>query len=409
MDTPFLHRDAAAAMGPSMDADACLALRPASVECGLCRDACPRSAIEWAEADIRVSDACVDCGRCAAVCPSAALVFKAAGMHHVALDPTAGPLTLRVECQRVPPQSRQPGSQVLPCLGAATALQMLEWMAAGRVPVLMDRGWCADCPAGGAHAVTTFEVVADARHDAAIALGVRSDAVDAGLPSIENAPLPSARALPPPQAARATGAAMGRRSFFATLRGGARSVAAAVARPRWTRTRAACRPSVTLSAERARRSAVLAALAARAGHALSAAAFPSLSAHANCCHEGVCAAACPSGALSLVDNDDHHAGLDFNAAACIGCGLCEQLCPHGALSLAQAGPADAAAPVMPVALTRHPLRRCTRCDDEFVAREDTALCPRCVMAREQSHNLFGALLTGSAGRNASTPLDDPRR
>ena len=105
MNTPSLHRNAAAAMGPSMDADACLALRPASVECGLCRDACPRSAIEWAEATVRVSDACVDCGRCAAVCPSAAMVFKAAGMHHVALDPTAGPLALRVECQRVPPQS----------------------------------------------------------------------------------------------------------------------------------------------------------------------------------------------------------------------------------------------------------------------------------------------------------------
>jgi ferredoxin len=158
---------------------------------------------------------------------------------------------------------------------------------------------------------------------------------------------------------------------------------------------------------RKRRAQALARLAAAGGHTLSAAAFPLLRAHETCAHEGVCAAACPSGALTLVDCDGDQVGLDFDPTACLGCGLCAELCPHGALSVAQAGPAGALADG-PVALTRHDLRQCNDCGVTFVAPTDAAACPRCRMARAQARDLFGSLRRGRT-RSAAPVSPDPQR
>jgi ferredoxin len=343
--------------------------------------------LDWRDDGVCISANCVGCGRCAAVCPTGAL--EVAGFAPPA-SLAGADSALYLECQRVPAALRHAGAQVIPCLGGLTPLQLIEWVAQGRTPVLLDHGWCAACPAGAAMAPTTAEALDEAALDLR---SVAGDIVD--LPHLQSAPLPASKALPATAAAPA-GPALGRRAFFATLRGGAPAVVAANRPTAWRATRSACRPSAQIQAARKRRANALEHVARRAGNALSAAAFPVLRAHDACTHEGVCAAACPSGALASVERADGSVGLDFEAASCVGCGLCVRLCPHDALSLTQAGDASLLHDPAPRTLTRHALASCTKCDASFVALAGAALCPRCAAAKAQARDLFGSLFTHRA-------------
>lgn len=368
---------------PRLTPDACLALRPAATECGLCTQACPVGAFDWREDGVHIGAACVGCGRCAAVCPSGAI--EVAGFELTPALAGAASTDLYIECQRVPAALRHTDAQLVPCLGGLTPLQLIESVAQGRAPVLLDHGWCAACPAGAAMARTTAEAVGEAAFDLHSVAGERIKP-----PRLQSAPLPANKALPATTAIPA-GPALGRRAFFATLRGGAPAVVAATRVAPWRANRSACHLSTQIQATRRQRADALERAARRAGRPLSAVAFPELRAHESCTHEGICAAACPSGALTRVERADGSVGLDFEAATCVGCGLCVRLCPHDALSLAQAGDASLPHDSAPRALTRHALTICTQCDASFVASAGADLCPRCAMARAQARDLFGSL------------------
>lgn len=386
--------------GIHVDVDACLARRPAAIACSACLEACPATALTWADDSVSVESGCMACGRCAAACPSGAITVS--GFQSIAPAPAAVSGELTIECTRVPQHLRRSGAVTVPCLGGVTALQLLELAARGHLAVLVDRGWCEHCPAGRDQAASFAGIVGGAGCELRTAL---DDAAGDGLlplPRIDRVPLPLAMAGPPLRVGVPLSAALDRRGFFAAFRAGASAVVAAASRPRHTRSRAACRPSATLLQHQADRGKALAAVALRLNRPLSAAAFPAVTAHGNCCHQGVCAAGCPSGALRVVEDDASGlVGLDVDTALCLGCGLCAELCPQGALSVTATGLATEPWQPGPRALTRHMLRSCTQCADGFIARDDADLCPRCVMAREQARNLFGSLLTGSARRNAS--------
>ena len=385
--------------GVHVDVDACLARRPASIGCGACVDVCPTDALSWSHDSVLVESWCLECGRCAAACPGGAI--SVGGFDAPMIEPAAIPRELWLECGRVPSHLRRRASHTVPCLGGITALSLLEHAARGYSVVLLDRGWCAKCPQGRDKSASMAEVVADALFDLRAATGGARAAGVLPLPRIDQVPLPASVATAPPSGGSLSGVALDRRGFFSALRGGARSIAAAASRPRHTRTRAACRPSEAVRQHLADRAGALAAVARRVNRPLSAAAFPAVTAHGHCCHEGVCAAACPSGALRVVEDDaSGQVGLDINASLCLGCGLCAQLCPHGALSVTAAGQATETLQPGPRALTRHTLRACSQCRAGFIPRDDSGLCPRCAMAHAQARSLFGTLLTGSASRNA---------
>lgn len=372
---------------PRLMVDACLALRPAATECGVCAQACPVAAFDWRDDGVCISADCVGCGRCAAVCPTGAI--EVAGFAPTATLAGADS-ALYFECQRVPAALRNAGAQVVPCLGGLTPLQLIEWVAQGRTPVLLDHGWCMACPAGAAVAHTTAEALDEAAFDLRSVAGER-----VATPRLQSVPLLANKALPATAAVPA-GPALGRRAFFATLRGGAPAVVAATRPTAWRATRSACLPSTQIQVNRRQRANALERVAQRAGSALTAAAFPVLRANDACTHEGVCAAACPSGALASVERADGSVGLDFEAATCVGCGLCVRLCPHDALSLAQAGDASLPHDPAPRALTSHALASCTQCEASFVAPAGATLCPRCSMAQAQARDLFGSLFNHRA-------------
>ena len=386
--------------GIHVDVDACLARRPAGMACDACVEVCPARALNWADDSVSVEAGCMGCGRCAAACPSGAITVG--GFEALGATPDAAGHELCIECARVPSRLRRADAVTAPCLGGVTSLDLLNIAARDQVAVLLDRGWCSACPAGLDMASALADIVGDAGSDLRTALDGAACHALLPLPRIDHLPLRPHLALAPPSGAGSGGSEVDRRGFFASFRAGPRTVVAAASRPRHSRTRAACRPSATVARHQTERADALAAVAQRLQLPLQASAFPAVSAHRNCCHEGVCAAGCPSGALRLVEDEaGGQVGLDFDAALCLGCGLCAALCPQRALSVTAVGSVTESWRPGPQPLTRHTLRSCSQCEDGFIPRDDTELCPRCAMAREQGRNLFGALLTGSARRNTS--------
>ena len=323
-----------------IDGAACLAVASPFAACRRCVDLCPTDAIALDGRVITASDErCVGCGRCAAACPTEAIGVPGFG------SMTAG----SVECARVAPRDRLPGAAVVPCLGG---LGLTEFLESGLVPV--DRGWCADCQAGGVDAPW-----ADAVTDA--------DAVRAWLGRepvrVEWQPLPARRALPLPEHLDAKGA--GRRGLFRRIadRPPAPTVEVAVRR---------LEPEAML-----RRAATIERLG---GEPAPARLLPSLTVSEACDANRICVAACPTAALAVV-TDAAGTGLDFDAVRCTACGVCATACPAEAITVAARGDGDAAAPL---ALTRDPARSCPDCGQVFVPKDGAVVCSVCTNEREMA-------------------------
>jgi ferredoxin len=123
--------------------------------CALCQDRCPTNAISLTGRSIEIDAArCIGCGQCAAVCPTDAIEAGGFGS-----SPQDSPT---FECRRTSDRQRIAGSSVVPCLGGLSVSRLLE--AVLRLEqdiVIVDRGWCETCQAGGGGAPWT-EALRDA-------------------------------------------------------------------------------------------------------------------------------------------------------------------------------------------------------------------------------------------------------
>jgi formate hydrogenlyase subunit 6/NADH:ubiquinone oxidoreductase subunit I len=215
------------------------------------------------------------------------------------------------------------------------------------------------------------------------------------LPARRAAPLPRSR-MPRAIPAAEASPAMGRRGFFGHLaRGAAMTANAASAagapHPPPLRRRALATP------ERERRLELLGLIAARAGVPLPASLFPALAADGACCNHNVCAAMCPTRALHAYRDADH-AGLAFDAAACIACGACVAGCPEKALTLDLRGAPAAAGDMR---LTRHRVHECADCGAP--AREAGGPCDACRTASALARDAFSSIFQGVPQGGARTP------
>lgn len=376
----FSYLDAARQV--MMDPDACLALRPAAQDCDKCRSACPVSAFDWTESGVLVTERCLGCGRCAAACPTGALKVRGFSIEPLAAIPAAD--AIGIECARVP--GRFLGDAIrVPCVGGLSGddLVTLCASAGGRPVRLIDRGWCAACPAGGAGfcaagAVEAASAVLDA-------LGCEQSV----WPRVERMDTPLAHALD--VRGGDDSELLGRRAIFGAF---ARRVAAAAKAEAPKRVRAgpkARHASPSVQAARRRFAHGVRRLSERATASLPAIVFPELQIDSSCDHSGLCAAVCPSGALRTYQDEDAATGLEFEAALCVACGICAERCPSRAIRVRPAGNATGELRDVPERLTRFSMRHCGRCGETFVGKGGESKCESCKTDRALFASLFPAL------------------
>jgi ferredoxin len=131
-----------------------------------------------------------------------------------------------------------------------------------------------------------------------------------------------------------------------------------------------------------------------------------LAADEKCTACGVCARACPTGALRFtVDHEDHYY-LSLATGACTDCGVCRNLCEPGALQ-------KVGAPILNDWLAEEPhmlrsgnLKRCKRCGAGFDSRSDSDLCQVCDF---RLRNPFGSRLPKGFKRQKEAPERDDVR
>lgn len=341
-------------------AAACLQERFPDYACGLCAEACPAQAIRLQPGHApAIAAHCLGCGQCAAACPGAALRAEGFALPEA---PPKEVTEIRIDCWRVPQGESDPQALRVPCLAGLDA----GWLAAlfdrcGERPIhLLDRGGCANCPAG-AGMVALRATLAE----------VRMHLFEAGA-AMENLPaltfMPSridfAAGIPLPEAERR----MGRRAFFRGLAGAlARGAEAAGG------AREAAEPIVLRNKGeplgRLRLVTALENIARRHGRSLPARALPRLSL-GECAGHGVCAGVCPTGALQRQERGDE-AEITFFAARCIACGQCARSCPDGALRLQPSGGSTAVE-----VLARWRAKTCPGCGEPYFGAGG-ASCPAC--------------------------------
>jgi len=363
--------------GLCFEADQCLPMRYRGAGCAACAEACPAEAMALAQATPDVSDACTGCGRCVAACPMGALAIEGFSDGGTTQG-EPGPLS--VECWRVPARDRAKGAAAVPCLGGIDAAWLIErHRETGDGPLLVDRGWCASCPSGGCQ--TPAAAAVDQARGLLEAMGVPPSR----LPRIRTALLPFAVARADAHADGEIG--ISRRAFFGRLARGAGEAVlpplpATAPDPRLARPPRSSRA-------RARLLAACIALSRARELPLPHALFRRASASAACCGRGVCAAVCPTGALSIraQEENSQETAMErvFSAADCIACGACVSACPENASRLDEGMDEIWRGEAV---LWRRALRECADCGASFIAREGETRCDPCGKSRQLAHDLF---------------------
>ena len=358
---------------------ACLPLRSRFGGCRACVTACPVQVIRVQVEQVTLADGCLHCGRCMAACPTEALQLD--GFDLADLPQADRPL--EIECAKVPAAQRTAHSVQVPCLGGLSVgrLAELHEAAGERGIALIDRGWCPQCSTGcgdGQHP-------ASAAHERVV-LWLESVRDPWPAPRWVERPLPKElmpAAIPAPVD---TGPQMSRRQFFRTV---AQDPVGRRRAPMGSSGRAAYPASQRREApDRQRLLAALERAAERAGAPLPAELFPRLTNRGACVDHRICTAACPTGALKVIETE-RAAALTFAAAACIGCGACTRACPETALALDAHGGERA-----PAAIAHHTQSTCSACGDVFTPRAGETVCLACSKTQrfigDAMSQLFGA-------------------
>ncbi len=368
--------------------DACLALlSPRYATCRACEVICPAQAIRVGETALELAESCLNCGRCAAACPMGELIMPGFVVPEIKQD-AAKPVS--VDCWKVPQKLSSDDAVRVPCLGGLSAGRIADLAtSAGQRPVvLLDRGWCTLCSAGGGE----IHPVAAAL-EAARSLLEKAGMAGGQLPRLEADHLPE-KFLPAEIPAPVTQQQLSRRAFFSALVSHTAAAIDQVKPPTSNselRRRRGFEREPVLSRERSRLLRGMQQVAQRAEQPLPSELFYRLEISDACRNHLLCAKICPTGALDIYE-EENSSGLIFDGISCIGCGHCVTVCPSKAIQLLPNG--NNLLPVDPVQLTRFGEQDCPECGRSYPASTGEEVCPQCVKRRQLAKSAFRTLFGG---------------
>ncbi|MCB0112556.1 MAG: 4Fe-4S binding protein [Caldilineaceae bacterium] len=367
----------------------CLNRRHKDAGCTLCAAACPTGAIALTSAYPQLDDSlCVRCGACLHTCPTDVYT------QHKPVE-----ITLKQTIEQTPAQAQaivcplhpSPQSTALPvervvrharCLAALSPVQLLELSRNGQSALWLDDAPCGDCPISAAQRVLASSVSAANQWLSALgqaaSIGLYSTAFDNLLSEAVTRPLVDGMA---PQ--------FSRRGFFGAIRRNVENrlhesmlESPAVAAVRSTRM--ADRLPQRVPESRIRLLHQL--RSADAGHrsleediALSddlPLAVVEVDAE-ECSACGLCAQFCPTGALSLIQEEEAF-HLNFQPSICLDCGICAVVCPEDAIAFGEYLPIASLLRDEVYALASGKLVSCAQCHTPTAdAGADIARCFAC--------------------------------
>ncbi|MDZ7645410.1 MAG: hypothetical protein U5K76_15095 [Woeseiaceae bacterium] len=237
---------------------------------------------------------------------------------------------------------------------------------------MMDRGWCAGCPASGGEPAPWSEAIDTVNREAQV-LGLAQRV------RVESAPMPQWRARRAPASPTRNPS---RRALFAWVTQAPKTQ---------VRTNRLAQLPETVNASALReRAAELVDLSE--GRPLPAVLFPFLSRGSRNLDMHMVAAVCPTAALEVAETD-HEDRLMFDAAICVGCGECARA-SSGALEVSKPGAEELYSPIL---LAARACRTCSRCRTRFNPEHDQTICDNCRKDTELAMAAHGLMRHKRAG------------
>lgn len=362
----------------TLDATRCVHARDKLSDCDLCVRACPVNAIHL-DANVLLNDkACIACGLCLHNCPVGAYTGDDGVTDLFELVTRLPDTLIELACSRhpAPAQGAVENATVIQtktCLAALGSSRYLQ--LATRVPqirVRMDA--CAKCPIGRAQT----EIVR-ALNAARIILGDRiagitekpgADAKTRSVYDTKNPPV-------------------SRRDLFRFFAVEGSKVANRVLSSDNEQALGKAPPP-----ERRRLINALKQLAPAESTEWQNVSVAELSvlwleADEKCTACGVCARACPTGAMQFNETQNNHYRLALTLSQCTNCGVCIDMCEPLALHRAGAPTLAELVASEPRILRTGGLKKCNRCNTQYDDHFEGNLCPMC---RYRVNNPFGSRL-----------------
>jgi ferredoxin len=356
-----------------LDSSRCLHTFDRFSECQACIQACPVDALQPDKIPVLDEKACVRCLACLPVCPTGALQAEDALRSLLNCIPRLPAGGVELVCWRQSePRPGSPDSRAIlrvrGCLAGLGPSTLAALVAAEATPLRLRTDACAACPwfkleeqiLSQVQAAKLF-LTAWGKAEAVTCTSTSTDDIAASIPvwDADNPPL-------------------SRRDLF---RIGTRQGSLALARAMNAQGEITGQKTPPRERRRILEAAAHFPKERTPGEAvrLEDLQWASVSITADCFACGVCARACPTGAIEF-ERDEVEASfrLSFHSEACTACQACVHSCAPGAIRL-QAAPAfeQVFASLEPVVLLEGGLKRCQRCNAWIAAQRTSSLCPVC--------------------------------
>jgi ferredoxin len=377
----------------ALDADGCLHSRDRFSTCDACISVCPVKALRLVPPITLDEKTCVACGACLPVCPVGALTGKDGADDLVrCISQIPDGRVVELACARHTTLETGPAEStaVVRTEGCLAALgpSTFEWLLANETQqVIVRLDACSGCSIGNlqpriSRMVAAADRLAPHPEDAARIVAVREREANW---KTERTVIPVKN---PP---------VSRRDLFRTFVSDAPKLAAQVLPFQESKVSEAKAAPLErrrlLNAIRRQGDSENAARIVALDNDLG---LVRLAVSAICTACGVCARACPTGALRFEDRESSFR-LTFSARACTDCGACLDLCEPNALARDGVPTIAELMSAEPVVLRSGTLRKCEKCGAKFAGDSGGKLCPTCDF---RVHNPFGSRMPARTKRQS---------
>jgi len=329
------------------------------------------SAISISENGAEIKGGCVGCGVCSAVCPNGAFKVKERDDKQIIqeIESKQGAGTFRISCERGDASS----DLIVSCLGRLTDVLLLEPIRMGAQVIEIIQPSCSECPSAKASA-DLDKTIRQALYLYEM-LGIARDRI-----LKKNIPLQGLIKKPEKPVSR--------REFLGVIRKNAAGAAAASMPDFENKEKSDAeefRNVIYKKPENLKRALLLESLRnfLQKGRTLKTvyvnsddAILSEIEVAPECAACGVCAALCPTGAITQFQTEDLFS-LSFNPHLCTNCKVCEKACMHKAITIKESALLNLLVEQKELKLFEGKRKACTVCKLDFIDN-GSEICPLCM-------------------------------